>query len=28
MNQEAGCTETVTFDQRAAALDSWRDLGT
>ena len=27
MNQEAGCTETVTFDQRAAALDAWRELG-
>jgi predicted nucleic-acid-binding protein len=27
MNQEAGCTETVTFDRRAAALDAWRELG-
>lgn len=27
MNREAGCAETVTFDQRAAALDAWRELG-
>lgn len=26
INQEAGCAETVTFDQRAAALDAWREL--
>lgn len=26
LNENAGCTSTVTFDWRAGALDGWRDL--
>jgi predicted nucleic-acid-binding protein len=26
LHQEVGCTQTVTFDRSAAALDTWREL--
>lgn len=28
LNQNAGCAETITFDQDAAGMESWRELET
>jgi len=28
LNQDAGCEETITFDQNAAAMEAWRELET